>query len=237
MLAIAGVAHQQQVACFSIEYEEQLVEQAQPRGVDLAQAGVGLLTDAQLRAAVGHKAVSDLRHHLVEDQLLQLVADAPGIGGRAFAHLLHERPAAGIGQERVAAEEEPSTLEVGELVVLYGRRRVGKTELLRRFCEGKRHFFYVADLGTEASTLAELARRYGELFHNDPESTQELREPRVYFAVLAAIAAGRVRQEEISQAVGVKGTSLGYYLNTLRDLDLLERAAPVTTNGRRLIAP
>lgn len=58
-----------------------------------------------------------------------------------------------------------------ELVVLYGRRRVGKTELLRRCCDGKRHFFFVADLGTEASTLAELARRYGELFHNDPDST------------------------------------------------------------------
>jgi len=28
-----------------------------------------------------------------------------------------------------------------ELFVLYGRRRVGKTELLARFCEGKRRFF------------------------------------------------------------------------------------------------
>ena len=67
--------------------------------------------------------------------------------------------------------ERRYTSEQAELVVLYGRRRVGKTELLRRFCEGKRNFFYVADLGTEASTLAELARRYGEMFHNDPEST------------------------------------------------------------------
>ena len=32
-----------------------------------------------------------------------------------------------------------------ELFVLYGRRRVGKTELLARFCEGKRHIFFVAD--------------------------------------------------------------------------------------------
>lgn len=270
-----------------------------------------------------------------------------------------------------------------ELVVLYGRRRVGKTELLRRFCEGKRHFFFVADLGTEASTLAELARRYGEMFYNDPVSTHfatwdqalkalarqagderlivvldeftyllqtspslpsvlqrlwddqlqythlmlilsgsyigimerevlayqaplygrrtaqwflqplsfadarlflpgyspqdqvrayavlggvpaylrqfadrrplldnieeeilsqgaflydeprfllqmELREPRVYFAILEAIANGRVRQGEISQAVGIKGASLGYYLNTLRDLGLLERTVPIT---------
>ncbi|MBC8503236.1 MAG: ATP-binding protein, partial [Chloroflexi bacterium] len=32
-----------------------------------------------------------------------------------------------------------------ELFVLYGRRRVGKTELLAHFCEGKRHVFFVAD--------------------------------------------------------------------------------------------
>lgn len=30
----------------------------------------------------------------------------------------------------------------GQLLVLYGRRRVGKTELLHRFCEGKPHVFY-----------------------------------------------------------------------------------------------
>jgi len=46
-----------------------------------------------------------------------------------------------------------------ELFVLYGRRRVGKTELLRAFCQGKRHLFYVADLGTEAASLAEFTRQ------------------------------------------------------------------------------
>lgn len=30
----------------------------------------------------------------------------------------------------------------GQLVVLYGRRRVGKTETLRKFCEGKPHVFF-----------------------------------------------------------------------------------------------
>ena len=30
----------------------------------------------------------------------------------------------------------------GQLIVLYGRRRIGKTELLRRFCEGKQHVYY-----------------------------------------------------------------------------------------------
>ena len=30
----------------------------------------------------------------------------------------------------------------GQLVVLYGRRRVGKTETLRQFCKGKPHVFF-----------------------------------------------------------------------------------------------
>ena len=38
--------------------------------------------------------------------------------------------------------EESYTTKGGQLVVLYGRRRVGKTETLRKFCEGKEHVFY-----------------------------------------------------------------------------------------------
>jgi AAA+ ATPase superfamily predicted ATPase len=286
-------------------------------------------------------------------------------------------------QRELAFLERRYASDQAEMVVLYGRRRIGKTELLRRFCEGKRCFFYIADLGTEASTLAELARRYGETFHDDPETTSfanwdqvfkalarqaqeqrliavldeftyllqtsptlpsvlqrlwdetlqytrlmlilsgsyvgimerevlayqaplygrrtaqwhlqplaftdarlflpgysaadqlrayavlggvpaylrqfsdrrplldnieqeilsqgaflydeprfllqmELREPRVYFAILEAIATGHVRQDEISRAVGIAGASLGYYLSTLRELALLERIVPVT---------
>jgi AAA+ ATPase superfamily predicted ATPase len=35
--------------------------------------------------------------------------------------------------------------------VFYGRRRVGKTELLARFYVGKQAIFYVSDLGSEVS--------------------------------------------------------------------------------------
>ncbi len=55
-----------------------------------------------------------------------------------------------------------------ELIVLYGRRRVGKTELLRTFCEGKPHVFFVADLGTEEGQLAEFTRQIGEFTVGDP---------------------------------------------------------------------
>jgi AAA+ ATPase superfamily predicted ATPase len=44
-----------------------------------------------------------------------------------------------------------------ELFVLYGRRRVGKTELLAHFCEGKPHVFFVADQIPEQVLRANLS--------------------------------------------------------------------------------
>jgi len=55
---------------------------------------------------------------------------------------------------------------------------------------------------------------------------QELREPRNYFAILQAIAAGRTRLNEIKQATGIEGASA--YLETLQQLYLVERVVPVT---------
>ena len=45
--------------------------------------------------------------------------------------------------------EERYGSDQAELFVLYGRRRVGKTELLTRFCQDRRHVFFVADLAVE----------------------------------------------------------------------------------------
>lgn len=58
--------------------------------------------------------------------------------------------------------EERWSSNQAELFVLYGRRRVGKTELLRAFCREKRHVFFVADLGSEALLLAAFSRVIGE---------------------------------------------------------------------------
>jgi len=40
-----------------------------------------------------------------------------------------------------------------EFLVLYGRRRVGKTALIREFIRGKRHVYFMADLSTERDLL------------------------------------------------------------------------------------
>jgi len=53
--------------------------------------------------------------------------------------------------------KERYTSDQAELFVLYGRRRVGKTELLAQFCQDKRHIFFVADLDVEPVLRAALS--------------------------------------------------------------------------------
>lgn len=49
-----------------------------------------------------------------------------------------------------------------ELFVLYGRRRVGKTELLRTFCVDKPHLFFIATLSSDIEQLATFSQQiYG----------------------------------------------------------------------------
>jgi AAA+ ATPase superfamily predicted ATPase len=73
-------------------------------------------------------------------------------------------------QRELATLERSYASGQAELYVLYGRRRVGKTELLRAFTSGKRHIFFVADLGTEASGLAELTRQISQFLYGSPEA-------------------------------------------------------------------
>ena len=57
---------------------------------------------------------------------------------------------------------------------------------------------------------------------------QELREPRTYFSVLRALAAGLTRLNDIAQRIGVDGHKLSRYLETLIRLELVERIVPAT---------
>jgi hypothetical protein len=68
-----------------------------------------------------------------------------------------------INREReLAMLETRYGSEQAEFFVLYGRRRIGKTELLRAFCRDKRHVFFVADLGSETLLLNAFSRAIGE---------------------------------------------------------------------------
>ena len=57
-----------------------------------------------------------------------------------------------------------------ELFVIYGRRRVGKTELLREFCENKPHIFFTATFCSENEQLASFSQQIWKLNH--PETPE-----------------------------------------------------------------
>ena len=46
-----------------------------------------------------------------------------------------------------------------ELIVLYGRRRVGKTELIKEFCKDKNHIFYLCNEYTNNVQLANFSKK------------------------------------------------------------------------------
>jgi len=53
-----------------------------------------------------------------------------------------------------------------QLLIVYGRRRVGKTELLKEFVRDKRHIYFLADLSSEKEQLQEFTERL-RLFSQD----------------------------------------------------------------------
>jgi hypothetical protein len=53
-----------------------------------------------------------------------------------------------------------------QLLIMYGRRRVGKTELLKEFVRDKRHIYFLADLSSEKEQLQEFTERI-RLFSQD----------------------------------------------------------------------
>ena len=68
--------------------------------------------------------------------------------------------------EELARLEERYTSDKAELFVLYGRRRVGKTELLREFCRSKPNLFFVATLSSDADQLATFSQQIWQYTHD-----------------------------------------------------------------------
>lgn len=65
-----------------------------------------------------------------------------------------------IGREQeLRFLEEKYKTATAQLIVLYGRRRIGKTETLQRFCEGKPHVFYSCREIPDIKQLSALSER------------------------------------------------------------------------------
>ncbi|MGH2914777.1 MAG: ATP-binding protein [Solirubrobacteraceae bacterium] len=97
---------------------------------------------------------------------------------------------------------------------------------------------YLGELGhgpLREVVCANVLERRGPLF-DDPRAVleQELRSPATYFSVLEVLAAGPTSTERLANALQLKSTSLTFYLDTLRQMRLLSRSAPLgAPNGAR----
>jgi len=71
----------------------------------------------------------------------------------------------------------------------------------------------------------------GTPLYNEPRflMMEELRDPHIYFSICHAVAFGRTTPNEIAQAAGLTDrTVAGRYMDTLREMRILERMTPVT---------
>jgi len=73
------------------------------------------------------------------------------------------------------------------------------------------------------------------LLYEEPRNLlfQELRTPDRYNAILIAIARGTTRLNEISNKTGIESGLLVSYINTLMELDIVEKRVPIPTSGKK----
>lgn len=62
---------------------------------------------------------------------------------------------------------------------------------------------------------------------------EELRKPATYYSILAAIAHGKSKPNEIGQEIGIPANNLGPYLARLKELEIIDRKGPILDHNNR----
>lgn len=80
------------------------------------------------------------------------------------------------------------------------------------------------------TSVCELVLNENGVLYQEPEFLvrEELREPGAYFSILRSLAAGQTRPNAIAQDAGVLHSGVNKYLDTLRQMLLIERRVPLT---------
>jgi uncharacterized protein len=90
-------------------------------------------------------------------------------------------------KDELAALSERLQSSRGEYFVLYGRRRVGKSELLRHFGEGCRQFYFEASAGSQRDQLEDLGAELSRFSGRAIYAEQPLGSWRAAFAALSEL--------------------------------------------------
>lgn len=120
---------------------------------------------------------------------------------------------------------------------LFGSKRLDSEQRLRRYAVlgGTPQYQVWAGKGDLAGLIADRILSKGESLYEEPlhllREEQEIRDPATYFAIVRAIAAGRTRVGEISNATQIPTPNLTKMLSRLEALDYLEARAPLSPKG------
>ncbi len=88
-------------------------------------------------------------------------------------------------QEELALLEEEWMKPKGRLIVLYGRRRIGKTRLLAEFIKGKSGIFYIAEDTSTQIQINGLKEKIADFLNDDLLRTLEIKDWNQLFGYLA----------------------------------------------------
>ena len=87
-----------------------------------------------------------------------------------------------INREEELKFLEEKFKEERQLIILYGRRRVGKTELIKKFCEGKEYIYFLADKRGTLLNAERFANIVAEHFNDIPPKVKNFDEVFAYIA-------------------------------------------------------
>lgn len=89
--------------------------------------------------------------------------------------------------------EERYSKSKAELFIIYGRRRVGKTELIKHFIRGRENIYYMADLRSEREQLEVLSSLLSEHYKDDLLKLNSLSSWEQFFIYLQTKLNGKKR--------------------------------------------
>lgn len=173
---------------------------------------------------------SRLQHiidHEWQDGQLYLILCGSSMSFMQYQVLGYESPLYG----RRTAQFKIQALTYREITAFHPQLPASDQALLYGVTGGIPHYINKLDVekDLDEALLENLFDTSAYLFE-EPENLlkQELREPAIYNSVIAAIAGGASRSNEISTKVGLESGVCAKYLKVLLDLGILKKETPIT---------
>lgn len=185
------------------------------------------------------KSISSRLQHMIDhtwqNGKLFLILCGSSMSFMEYQVLGYESPLYG----RRTAQFKIQALTYREMTIFHPELKKEQQALIYGITGGIPH--YINKLGVERDVnkaLKENLLNSSSYLYEEPENLlkQELREPAIYNSVIAAIAGGASRSNEISTKVGMESGICAKYLKVLLELGILKKETPITEKtGKKTI--